>query len=52
MNRLNLWSENILLNLDDIPKTVVILNTVRISEECSFLNELLNAYFKSLETEV
>lgn len=44
--------ENILLNLDDIPKTVVILNTVWIGEECPFLNEFLNAYFKGLETEV
>lgn len=52
MKRLNLWSENILLNLDDIPKTVVILNTVCIGEECPFLNEFLNAYFKGLQTEV
>lgn len=52
MKRLNLWSENILLNLDDIPKTVVILNTVCIGKECPFLNKFLNAYFKGLQTEV
>lgn len=52
MNRLNFWLENILFNLDDIFKTVVILNIVCIGEECSFFNEFFNVYFKGLEIEV
>ena len=43
---------NNLLNLDNISQSEVILNAISVGEESPFLDEILDSYFKCLQTDI